>query len=444
MSDDPYLDLVCNVVAPLLPDRPWLGWLAVALCRQRARQAWLVQVRDTHLADVDEDQGDVPDLPGWTYDFHGQGLCLAGPDGEYLDVDFYDDPSPGATIDPYFFAGRLRSLPEPALPEARTRELLRSSDLVHTGLEALRRVGAIHHPSSRHVFHLSPRLEAHHRAIAAIDFADPDTARRWARALGDADRGRTLNAFRQWITEMMQRDRSAARNLPDLAPLFRPEALQQLALGVLSGPVDAHTGRALDALRATRLAPAPEVVALLDRLDPERHHPYPCHALTAYLLDHGLERARCLEAIERFAEVEAVPGYRGNPYLDHLATLLLEHAGTDRAWPVLRHAVFDGTPAGYERIGALLAVLDDDRAPRLLLEAAMAGDDTKKRFLVACLASRDDDASRALAREHMPPAPERSGAIGYSFEEVQYASLRSDIDARLTAARETLARLRRH
>ena len=68
---------------------PWLGWLLLCLCRQRERQRWLMQVRKTHLVDIDEDHGEVPGLPDWSYEFHGVGLLLSGPGHEHIDVDFH-------------------------------------------------------------------------------------------------------------------------------------------------------------------------------------------------------------------------------------------------------------------------------------------------------------------------------------------------------------------
>lgn len=90
-----------------LPLDPWLGWLLICLLRQRARQTWLMQVSRENLAGADRDHGPVPGLPGWTFDYHGMGLCLSGPAAEALDVDFHDEQ--GATMDPYFFASRARS-----------------------------------------------------------------------------------------------------------------------------------------------------------------------------------------------------------------------------------------------------------------------------------------------------------------------------------------------
>jgi len=434
MSDRHLLELVRLVGAPLAAEQPWVGWMLVALCRQRARQTWLLEVHERHLAHVDEPRGDVPGLDGWRYDYHGSGLCLAGPGGDVVDMDFHEGP-PGQTIDPYFFAHRVRSL-EQAHPEARLRGLLPSSDWIAQGLKALRRVGAVHHPTSTHVFRLAARLEHHHVAIAAVDFGSQRVRRRWRAAFGDDEAG--LLHTRAWAMATVRAKRANASLLK--VHILREEQVETLALELLAGPIDAYLGRGVDALRALGRPPPAALVTLLDRLDPGVHHPYPAHAVVRLLLNHGLERARCLDTLERFARVDVVTGYRGNPYRDHLAVLMARY-DAERAWPLYRLAVNDSTPAVHKPIGALLAVMPDERAARVLLEAALASEPTQRRFLLACLAHRPDPASQQLARKHMPAPPERSGTIGYTYEEVAYANLRSSIEAEITKARETWASL---
>jgi len=86
---------------------PWLAWLAIALCRQRARQDWLAEVARDRLDRREESHGRVPGMPEWSFDFHGRGLCLTGPRNEVLDVDLYADDRGPQTIDPYFFVTRV-------------------------------------------------------------------------------------------------------------------------------------------------------------------------------------------------------------------------------------------------------------------------------------------------------------------------------------------------
>jgi len=437
MPDRDLIELIRLVGAPSLPEQPWLGWLLVALCRQRARQTWLVKIRDEHLADVDEDQGDVPGLPGWTYDFHGSGLCLTGPGGQAIDMDFDGHEPAGSTIDPYFFAAGVRASPPTSFPEAQVRRFLPSSDLVARALKELRRIGAVHHPVSEHVFRLSARLEFHHEGIAAVDFHSKGVRRRWREALGDADDATSMAALRRWLVEMIRTQREHATLLRDVHGLLAPDQVHALATEVAAGPIDTPTARSMNALHAVGIAPDSVAIGLLDRLDPSQHHPYPAHAVTSYLLAHGIERPRCLATIEAFAAVDVVKGYKGNPYRDHLALLMLLRA-PERAWPLLRLALQDPTPGVHKPIGAVMVLLDDDRAPRLLLEAALAAEATQRRFLLGCLAHRPDEASRALAAAHMPPPPERSSSVGYTHEEVEYANLRHEVERHLVRARQAL------
>src|SRR5690242_20689668 len=83
------------------PPAPWHTWLLVALARQVSRQRWLMRVWRGPLADVayGESAAPVRGLPGWTFLFHGKGLCLTAADGEIIDVDDHGDD--GLTIDPY-------------------------------------------------------------------------------------------------------------------------------------------------------------------------------------------------------------------------------------------------------------------------------------------------------------------------------------------------------
>lgn len=102
---------------------PWLGWLAVALLRQRERQAWHRYIVETRLREgggVGE-SGVVPGLPRWTYKFHGIGCCLTGPDGECLDVDRLDTEA--RIIDPYFFAWRVTPSADPRTRRAALAEV---------------------------------------------------------------------------------------------------------------------------------------------------------------------------------------------------------------------------------------------------------------------------------------------------------------------------------
>ena len=432
-------------VRPILR-QPWLGWLVITLCRQRARQAWLVRVRDELLDGLDDRSGTVPEPhSAWRYDFHGRGLLLEGPTGEYINVDLFADFADGSVVDPYFFIWRLESLRDPGIPETRLREWLPGKDTLLPALRQLRAIGVIHHPESQHVFLLHPWLEQHASEIASVRFEDADTRSAWARALGDSSHegnGAGDPRFVAWV-EQLATSREDTGALQELAEVLPRPTLVQLATSVLTGPVDTATARALLALRAARVEPPTAATELLQRLDPELHHPFPAHALASYLLDAGFERNVALDVIDAFAGVEVVKGYSGNPYADKLAILMLKHAPA-RAAPLVEKALRSTTPMCYQAIAALLSLIDTAEARTLMLEVASVSEPTKKRFLLAALWFSTDPATREAAVTRMPAPPDRQSAVGYTFEEVAYANLRQNVEYHRNSMRQVLADLRPH
>lgn len=421
------------------PPAPWLGWLLVCLCRQRARQTWLRRVYEARLADVEEDEGPVPGLEGWSYSFHGMGLCLSGPRNEHLDVDFHDDE--GATIDPYFFANRaLRLNPAPP-PERRLGELFADSRAVVFALHQLRASGALVHESSEHVFRLVEPIEALHRAVAAEPFDDPQVEARWAKALGDGPE--TGARFADWLTRCSA-DRVAARELlPTIEARLEPAAARRVLLGLLEGPVDSTTGYAAAALGRLGSESA-AVEEVLGRLDPARHHPFPAFEVCRFLLARDRRREDALRTLEAFAAVDVVKGYRGNPYADRLAVLLLEHA-PDRALPHVRRALRSTTPGVVQDIAATLALLGQPWCIRELTAALEGPADeertTVRRYLAAALARSGSEVARQRSKELEPEPPEHSG-VGFTFDEVVAANLDSSFRGAVEHVRATAQRLR--
>ena len=166
---------------------PWHGWLTLVLMRQRSRQAWHRQVvqslRDVDAdADDDEDpdEGAVPGMPGWRFAFHGMGCCLAGPDGEVIDVDHHDEAA--AIIDPWFFAWRIASIRTRDLPERRLWRWLPGASVLVVALADLRAMGVLEYPQGDHMFRLCDALEGRVAALAAVDFADPAVTERALRS----------------------------------------------------------------------------------------------------------------------------------------------------------------------------------------------------------------------------------------------------------------------
>lgn len=163
-------------------------WALVAFVRHERRQKWvgyLVESRLTgncaelahmgafsHPEDIPQ-SGDVPDEPGWKYEFHGRGCCFVHEDGTVIDVDFADDGS-AIEIDPYFYAWFLRSAPNPGECE---RRLIRSEALEnawHLDLQRLSELGFI---SREHRFRLTDRGrevgEAVERLVDCFEDAGP-------------------------------------------------------------------------------------------------------------------------------------------------------------------------------------------------------------------------------------------------------------------------------
>jgi hypothetical protein len=417
--------------------QPWLTWLAVALCRQRARQTWLIEVRTRYLADPEDDSGEVPGLPGWSYNFHGRGLCLEGPGREILDVDFYADE--GATIDPYFFASRLLQLDPRPFPEACLVALLADADMIVAGLDALRATGAIGHPESDHVFRLSPELEALHAEVAAIDLAQPGVQQAFLAELGDpaacraelADWGRSL---------LLDRSR-AHRFVGQVLPLLPVDEAQKIGMDLLDGPIDSTTAATITVAERLGLEVGAAVVDLLHRFEASRHHPYPAHAAATYLLRHGKAAEAALELIERFAAIEVVHGYRGNPYLEELAAALLEFAPA-RALPVVRRALRSSTPVVLQRMAVLLAGIGLPWCHRELAAALGEVAEREQRSLAAALAVMDSELARRHAAKHRPEDPRPDGRPGFSPEEVHAANLAALVGYQRDALAGLAARLR--
>jgi hypothetical protein len=444
-----------------LLDEPWIGWLAICLCRQRARQAWLCEVERNHLADRDDgegDQGDVPDLPGWSYELHGSGLRLDGPGRESIDYDFHDRD--GRAIDPYFFAGRVMRLDKPQLPEARLRRWLLVGAGIVQCLDRLRALGAIvDHESETargHVFQLDGALADIAFEVAALDFGDEGLRADHARALGDVELVDAPEQARAALASAhaalllgWARDRTIARRvLGPVTQVLPPAEAAEACLSLIAGPIDPTTGQALEAIAGVAVDATAEVLALLGRLSPTEHHPYPAWAAARYLLERGVAHDLAIAVVEAFAAVEVVPGFHGNPYDDKMAMLMLEHA-PDRALPWVRRALRSSTPSAVEAMAALLAVLGFAWCHREL-EAALrepAEEDDRKsrgarRYLAAALRYSDSELAQRRGDELSPKAAERApGAIGFTFDEVLEASMARMFPAAMERAMPLAERL---
>lgn len=429
------------VGGPAEPSRePWLAWLVVALCRQRARQDFLAYVVAEHLDDNDDDEGEVPGLPGWSFRFHGSGLLLVGPGHEQLDVDFFPGDDEPRTIDPHFFLTRLLALdPVPPVEGAVRGWLGEGKQLALAALDELRERGVIGHPSSQHVFHLHPWLEAHYAEVAAVDLDNPAVAARWRRGLGGRSEPDSA-AFLAWGLGLLG-DRRRARAIDELAPMLPREAAEEACWGLTDGPIDSVTGRALGALRRLGVVPGQRAKALAARIDPSQHNPFSACELAEWWMERG-QVAEGMALVQRCSAQRVIVGFRGNPHDYRYAFLALRYA-PDAAMPLVRQALRSSTPDSRERMAGLLAVWDAPWCRAELLAAAEEGpSDEVLRMLVACLMHGDDEATRARAARLLPPPPSfEEGRVGYSREEVLFLNLRGIVAWRLAAANKDLARL---
>lgn len=398
-------------------DRPWLGWLMVCLARQSVRQDWLRQVARTRLQDVVGWNGQVPDLPGWTFEFHGVGLCLTGPGGEVLDCSLEHD-----RIDPWFFARRVLWLDPAPPPEEHLRRYFPAADLMVAALRPLREEGYL---VGEPAFELRPDWRAAAPEVAA--FEGP-----WPFREGD---------FAAFLVDLV-RDRAVARRcLAEALPLLDPARRLDVCRQVLPGTVDAATGHAVDALLDFPEA-LQDVLALMRRLSPAKHHPYTACCVARYLLAHG-RRSEAVALVARFAAVEKVEGYYGNPMDDEYAFLLLEGA-PEHALPYVRKALRSRIPAAVANMAALLSLLDQPWTRRELLaalEEASLGV-TERRYLAAALSRSGDLDARRRALQLAPGPPDHDpDAAGFTYDEVIANSLPELLGHVLEAQRPRAARL---
>lgn len=130
----------------------WQFWTFVCLARHVARQKWVAGVVESLLKgdpgnigkmgalghpDEQETSGQVPDMPGWNYFFHGTGCNLTNEaTGMDIDVDFTRDDQ-RVRIDPYFYSRFLCSLSKPEFPESILKKADPLRDYWHADLPQL-------------------------------------------------------------------------------------------------------------------------------------------------------------------------------------------------------------------------------------------------------------------------------------------------------------------
>ncbi len=390
---------------------PWQLWLLVCLCRQRARQTWLVEL----AASLHHASGAVPGHPHWRASFHGVGLRLDGPDGESIDMDFGEQAP--RVIDAWFFATRVAGFTSARVPEAELRRWLPGAGLVKAGVEHLHQQGFVARVTEQR-FSLCDELEAMHVEVARLAWDGVEPSQRHALAGLDRSTGPSGAAHVEWALGLL-RDRARARGLvDDVARLVPRERLAQAA-SRLVGPPD-HVSAALLAVAGEHAIdldlPARRV---LRALDPAQHHPFIACAVARHLLDRAVAVAEALEVVRSFAAVEQVAGYLGNPMLDELSFLLLEHAPDDA--PAIVRRALRGSPMCAERTSMLLACIDQPWCHHEL--AAVLGDPALdvavRRRAARALAACSGELAAMRARALTPAAPVHDDTkLGFSWEEV--------------------------
>ncbi|MCP3138208.1 DUF6896 domain-containing protein [Pyxidicoccus xibeiensis] len=436
------------------------GWLLLCLLRQVRRQQWVLRMVRERITGrgLDEDEGPVPGYAGWQYSFHGIGCCFEGP-GELIDMDFHDEE--GASIDAYFFARRIQSLAEPALPEARLRTLLPGEALLVDAIDDLRAGGLFGRPEPGMSLRLPPGLEALAEAAEALDLSSDEATARCLAHLRDFEAlaSRPGGEVFQAKAELMRRSRrdwllahsgtpgTAREAFSALRGLATDEELIRTCTRVLEGPVSSATGDAVNRLDAMPGAAGSEAVLhlALHRLSPCQHHPYPMHAAARYLLRRNVERERVLAAMLAFARVDPVKGYRGNPYIGEFALLALEHAH-EHARELVRLALRSSVPAARQLVAAVLFVLDRPWCHHELAAALHESDREPGSLVIAVALSRSpSDLARAFAarwrREH--PLPPSEGP-GFTWAEVEEANASGWFDVEVEKARKWVERAGAH
>jgi uncharacterized protein DUF6896 len=275
-----------------LPGNPWSRRLVVALEAHVLRQRWVAKVvrdsiqvgpmaiaSDGAFGHPSPPNGQVPELPDWSYMFHGVGCCFTHLDGIVIDVDF--DEYGADSVDPYFYGRYLASLPHPSGVEATLRRPRPLDDWWMAELDSLRGPGWIEGDHRVRVTSLGARwAEALTPAFQVMSGAQ-DSAERlraallvedfpWAAQMGAAPpptevqlRAAECAALRASQLERELRASRARGTFSALAVLdgARAAPLAEKILG--DGPLDGLTSLALDYLLAREAPPEADILLSL-------------------------------------------------------------------------------------------------------------------------------------------------------------------------------------
>jgi hypothetical protein len=410
---------------------PWPGWLTVALLRQRQRQGWHRYIVNTRLREEEAsgDAGPVPGLAGWSYRFHGTGCCLTGPDGETIDVDRLD--AEARIIDPYFFAWRLDSVRSRAFPEGRLWRWMPDVGFVVAALSDLRACGVIEPAGGGHHFRLAEALEARVRDVAACDFAGREVQARWSAALGDGEDDATVARHRAWLVSKLEGPEARA-SLSAAAILLPRDELVGVFRRMVSRDDPALWGAVIQVVRRCGYPDfADEARAVLARLSPTEHLPFPAYEALAYLLEQGADSESLRDRFLEVASVERAHGFRGNPFLGDYAVLALRYFPS-LAMALVRRALRSGTPHCVAVAAATLCAIGEAWCVRELTSALREkpGDS----YLAEALRRAPSELAREQAERTYVPPEHDHGKAGFTLEEVVHNSIAGLFDDPLARA----------
>lgn len=230
--------------------------------------------------------------------------------------------------------------------------------------------------------------------------------------------------------------------------------LRRLALEGITGRPGSYAAASIETLDSLgpESATAPLVLHYLRRLRPRSAHPYSAWCACRFLLARDFEPALVLQIAHQFADVRRVKGFRGNPFDERWAELLLEY-DPHRALPRVAQALRSATPACWHGAAGLLAAIDQPWCRRTLEGALREAPDpgrtdprgmeaSRRRTLAAALSLSTDAYARSVAAEYLPPPPTPSERLGFTYDEATHEDIQSRVTAKAHAVREVAARLR--
>jgi len=402
-------------------DKPWLLWLLICLCRQEKRQAWLKEIHiKIQNTDFDED-GIVPGHPEWKYNYHGMGLCLSGPNGEELDVDFHDEEL--RTIDPYFFTTRIFSLSSLELPEARLRHWFPNEELIIVAFRDLQNL--LQKAKNSHVFMLNTKFQTHWDYLNQLDKPDSEgLLSKWVEIENldnAAEATRHQENYQKWLLIQLKNSDLSAPGFEAIAYSLTGETQLEACLIQLRH-VNHKMAAAVKVLSTMDKSPVTAVASVLKKLKPKRHHPYLAHTVCKYLLSRNLQTDLCIKTIKSFSDIRVVKGYGGNPYDYELALLMLTY-NPEEGIALLRRALRSDTPSCIENTAALMAAINEVWSYRELVsvleDLTFDKDPTNKRYIVTALMHSNDPGFQEIGHAYLPESRVRNeDDIGYTWDEV--------------------------